>query len=90
VHIKPCLARYDGKVADHNFGSLIRTDAEGEYSESNTIFCAFRELLPGLMTEFFGSDAGAVFGFRGGCCIKDNPRLPNTNTTIRSLATAWD
>ncbi|KIM62941.1 hypothetical protein SCLCIDRAFT_1214743, partial [Scleroderma citrinum Foug A] len=29
---------YEKKVKDFNFGSLIRTDARGEYSESNTIF----------------------------------------------------
>lgn len=29
---------YDGKVTDHNFGSLIRMNSEEEYSESNTIF----------------------------------------------------
>jgi len=29
---------YDGKVASYNTGSLIRTDARDEYTESNTIF----------------------------------------------------
>jgi len=29
---------YEKKVKDYNFGSLIRTDARGEYSETNTIF----------------------------------------------------
>ena len=42
--IKPCLSRYEGKVTDHNFGSLIRMNAEEEYSESNTVFGAFSEL----------------------------------------------
>jgi len=32
------LLRYEKKVKDYNFGSLIRTDAEKEYSERNTIF----------------------------------------------------
>jgi len=32
------MAEYEKKVQDHNFGSLIRTDAEKEYSERNTIF----------------------------------------------------
>ena len=30
--------RYEKKVKDYNFGSLIRTDARQEYSETNTIF----------------------------------------------------
>ena len=30
--------RYKDKVKDYNFGSLIRTDAEEEYGEKNTIF----------------------------------------------------
>jgi hypothetical protein len=30
--------RYEKKVRDYNFGSLIRTDAKGEYGERNTIF----------------------------------------------------
>ncbi|KAH9972627.1 polysaccharide biosynthesis-domain-containing protein [Lactifluus volemus] len=29
---------YEKKITDYNFGSLIRTDAMREYSESNTIF----------------------------------------------------
>jgi hypothetical protein len=32
--------RYEKKITDYNFGSLIRTDAMREYSESNTIFGA--------------------------------------------------
>jgi hypothetical protein len=30
--------RYEKKVKDYNFGSLIRTDARDEYGERNTIF----------------------------------------------------
>ncbi|TFK28238.1 DUF757-domain-containing protein [Coprinopsis marcescibilis] len=30
--------RYKEKIKDYNFGSLIRTDAEDEYGEKNTIF----------------------------------------------------
>jgi hypothetical protein len=30
--------RYEKKITDYNFGSLIRTDATKEYSETNTIF----------------------------------------------------
>ncbi|KAK7442052.1 hypothetical protein VKT23_016327 [Stygiomarasmius scandens] len=32
------IASYEKKVKDHNFGSLIRTDAREEYGERNTIF----------------------------------------------------
>ncbi|KAM5545976.1 hypothetical protein V8D89_000102 [Ganoderma adspersum] len=32
------IASYEKKVKDYNFGSLIRTDARQEYSETNTIF----------------------------------------------------
>ncbi|KAF9781250.1 DUF757-domain-containing protein [Thelephora terrestris] len=32
------IEAYNGRVTDHNFGSLIRMDADEEYSESNTIF----------------------------------------------------
>ncbi|KAF9001656.1 DUF757-domain-containing protein [Hymenopellis radicata] len=30
--------KYENKIKDYNFGSLIRTDAAGEYGERNTIF----------------------------------------------------
>ena len=33
--------RYEKKIQDYNFGSLIRTDAREEYSETNTIFGEF-------------------------------------------------
>ena len=33
--------RYEKKVKDYNFGSLIRTDAREEYGEKNTIFGSF-------------------------------------------------
>jgi hypothetical protein len=36
AHVDP--DRYEGKVMDFNFGSLIRTDANEEYGEKNTIF----------------------------------------------------
>ncbi|KAF5372481.1 hypothetical protein D9758_005158 [Tetrapyrgos nigripes] len=32
------ITEYEKKVKDHNFGSLIRTDAREEYGERNTIF----------------------------------------------------
>ena len=32
--------RYEKKIADYNFGSLIRTDSMREYDETNTIFGA--------------------------------------------------
>ena len=30
--------RYENKIQDYSFGSLIRADARGEYGEANTIF----------------------------------------------------
>jgi hypothetical protein len=30
--------RYEKKIKDYNFGSLIRVNALDEYSETNTIF----------------------------------------------------
>jgi hypothetical protein len=36
--VLPSYDRYEKKVKDFNFGSLIRTDARQEYSEINTIF----------------------------------------------------
>lgn len=33
--------RYEKKIKDFNFGSLIRTDATQEYGETNTIFGQF-------------------------------------------------
>ena len=39
AQLKVCArCRYEKKVKDYNFGSLIRTDARQEYSETNTIF----------------------------------------------------
>ncbi|SHO79863.1 Similar to S.cerevisiae protein YPL225W (Protein of unknown function) [Malassezia sympodialis ATCC 42132] len=32
------INKYEKKVADFNFGTLIRTDASDEYTQSNTIF----------------------------------------------------
>lgn len=34
----PDTNRYEKKITDFNFGSLIRTDSTKEYSETNTIF----------------------------------------------------
>lgn len=39
--------RYEKKVQEHNFGSLLRKDVNGEYTEQNTIFgrlLSFRNL----------------------------------------------
>ena len=63
--IKPSFRRYKDKVTDHNFGSLIRMNADEEYSESNTIFGALCTLTPGPVTESVGSDASPIPGFRG-------------------------
>ena len=38
VHSLKHVHRYEQKVKDFNFGSLIRTDARLEYAEANTIF----------------------------------------------------
>jgi len=65
-------------------------NAEEEYSESNTIFCAFRKLVSGSATETIRSDASAIFGVRGERYIMDVPLLSSTNTTPRSPETAWD
>ena len=65
-------------------------DAEEEYSESNTIFGAFRESVPGSMAELAGSDARAIFGIRGECWVNSYPLCSATNTTARSLVTVWD
>ena len=32
------IARHENKIKDFNFGCLIRTDARGEYGETNTMF----------------------------------------------------
>jgi hypothetical protein len=43
--IANCVESYENKVVDYNFGSLIRTDAQGEYGETNTIFGIYILLL---------------------------------------------
>jgi len=89
VDIKPSLSRYEDKVIDHNFGSLIRMNSEEEYSESNTIFGAFRRPVPRYVTKLLGSDARAISGFRGDHCTRNHRRFLNTNNMPRSLATVW-
>ncbi|WFD05478.1 hypothetical protein MVES1_000808 [Malassezia vespertilionis] len=32
------ITKYEKRIADYNFGTLIRTDASGEYTQTNTIF----------------------------------------------------
>jgi len=39
------INQYEEKVKDYNFGSLIRTDASKEYSETNTIFVMRMQFL---------------------------------------------
>ena len=46
-------------------------NSEEEYSESNTIFGAFPNPVPGSVTKLLGSDAGTIFGFRGDFCVGD-------------------
>lgn len=39
------MSKYEHKVADYNFGSLIRLDCTGDYTEANTMF--------GMRTQFY-------------------------------------
>jgi len=59
----PPLSRYENKVIDHNFGSLIRMNSKEEHSESNTIFGAFCNPVSGSVTKPLGSDARAILVF---------------------------
>ena len=77
----------EDKVIDHNFGSLIRMNSEEEYSESNTIFSVFRHPVPRSVIKLLGSDARAIPGFRGDCCVRNHHRFPNANNVPRSLVT---
>ena len=43
--------RYEKKVKDYNFGSLIRTDAREEYGEKNTIFGPFVDLHRAVLRD---------------------------------------
>ena len=86
--IKP-LSRYEGKVTDHNFGSIVRMNSEEECPESNTIFGAFRNPVPGSATKPPGSDARAIAGFRGDCWVRNRHRFSNISNVPGSLATAW-
>ena len=43
--------RYEKKVKDYNFGSLIRTDAREEYGEKNTIFGPFVDLYGAVLRD---------------------------------------
>ncbi|KAG6885537.1 hypothetical protein C0993_000322 [Termitomyces sp. T159_Od127] len=36
--VNSACVRYEKKIKEHNFGCLIRTDADGEYGETSTIF----------------------------------------------------
>ena len=73
MNIKTCLSSYNGKVTDYNFGSLIRMNADEEYSESNTIFGAFCLPARESVTELLFSDASAILGFRGELCVTTTP-----------------
>ena len=50
------IESYKDKVKDYNFGSLIRTNAEDEYGEMNTIF--------GLYSPALEMNYGAYY-----CCL---------------------
>jgi len=86
VDIKHPPPRHEDKVIDHNFSSPIRMNSE-EYSGSNTIFGAFRHPVSGSVIKLLGSDARAISGFRGDCCVRNHYRFPNTNNVPISLAT---
>lgn len=60
------LIRYEKKVKDYNFGCLIRTDARGEYGETNTMFGASSAVNFLLVSQrpSFGSHAASG---RSGC-----------------------
>jgi len=45
VRWRKWIEQYKERVQDYNFGSLLRTDARGEYSESNTIFVVRMQFL---------------------------------------------
>jgi len=45
VRWRKWIEQYKEKVQDYSFGSLLRTDARGEYSESNTIFVVRMQFL---------------------------------------------
>ena len=67
THCGRFCGRYETKVKDFNFGSLIRTDATKEYSETNTIFGRFQSLsIAFVLTCNCHSDADAVLRHRGG------------------------
>lgn len=67
----PC-DRYETKVKDFNFGSLIRTDATKEYSERNTIFGPLH-FVDRVFVLTLCSDADAVLRHRGGCLARHSP-----------------
>ncbi|KAI9438071.1 polysaccharide biosynthesis-domain-containing protein [Lactarius indigo] len=45
---------YEKKITDYNFGSLIRTDATKEYSETNTIFVTRIQVRHRLLRSCLG------------------------------------
>jgi hypothetical protein len=52
--------RYEGKVIDYNFGSLIRTDCNEEYGERNTIFGEYTFVIEeDLILRLYSSDTNA-------------------------------
>src|SRR6267142_1893676 len=55
---------YEKKITDFNFGSLIRTDATKEYSETNTIFGAPVLPVRAFRTLLLTDDVPACIGVR--------------------------
>jgi hypothetical protein len=72
-----CKNRYEKKITDFNFGSLIRTDSTKEYNESNTIFGAL--VVP----------APAVVGYSGRLSLTDKcaylPGIIVTRIQVRDV-----
>lgn len=58
-------------------------NSEEEYSESNTIFGTFLKPMPRSVAKIPGSDAGAIFGFRGEYHVRNLPWFLNANNATR-------
>lgn len=60
--------RYEHDVRDFNFGTLVRTDARLDYSETNTIFGGFPASVPRTLEPSHSplSHSHAVLRHRGG------------------------
>ena len=64
-HLIYSRPRYDKRVDDYNFGSLIRTDATGEYSQINSLFGTYAVVILQSCPHMSHSHAHAVLRSRG-------------------------